>query len=59
LPSTGPINVTLQIRNSQELVLLNGKTNRRIGCQFINLSNSVLSGVQRYIMKLERERTRV
>ncbi|GGX49263.1 hypothetical protein GCM10010946_29910 [Undibacterium squillarum] len=56
LPSTGPITVTLQIRNSQELVLLNGKTNRRIGCQFINLSNSVLSGVQRYIMKLERER---
>lgn len=56
LPTIGTIDVTLEIRNSQDLVLLNGKTNRRIGCQFSNLSNSVLTSVQRYIMKLERER---
>jgi c-di-GMP-binding flagellar brake protein YcgR len=56
LPNTGPISLTLQIRSSQDLILLNGKTNRRLGCQFINLSSGVLAGVQRYIMKLERER---
>ncbi|MEB0139853.1 MULTISPECIES: flagellar brake protein [unclassified Undibacterium] len=56
LPGIGLVDVSLQIRNSQDLILLNGKTNRRVGCQFINLSNSVLSSIQRYIMKLERER---
>ena len=56
LPTIGLVDVVLQIRNSQELVLLNGKTNRRVGCQFVNLSNSVLTSIQRYIMKLERER---
>lgn len=56
LPGLGQINLMLQIRNSQDLILLNGKTNRRIGCQFINTSSAVLASVQRYIMKLERER---
>ncbi|MBC3870265.1 flagellar brake protein [Undibacterium oligocarboniphilum] len=56
LPTIGLVDVSLQIRNFQELVLLNGKANRRVGCQFINLSNSVLASIQRYIMKLERER---
>lgn len=56
LPGIGQISLTLQVRNSQDLILLNGKTNRRIGCQFINTSNAVLASVQRYIMKLERER---
>ncbi|CAN5794757.1 hypothetical protein BH11PSE12_BH11PSE12_02410 [soil metagenome] len=56
LPVTGIIEVALQIRNSQDLILLNGKTNRRLGCQFINLSSTVLASIQRYIMKLERER---
>jgi c-di-GMP-binding flagellar brake protein YcgR len=56
LPGIGMLDVTLEIRNSQDLVLLNGKTNRRLGCQFVDLSNSMLAGIQRYIMKLERER---
>lgn len=56
LPAIGMLDVTLQIRNSQDLILLNGKTNRRLGCQFIHMSNSVLTSIQRYIMKLERER---
>lgn len=55
-PSIGLIDVALQVRNSQDLTLLNGKTNRRLGLQFLNLSNSVLASIQRYIMKLERER---
>ncbi|MFZ6748232.1 flagellar brake protein [Undibacterium sp. Ren11W] len=56
LPSTGIITVDLQIRSTQDLILLNGKSNRRLGCQFINLSSGVLASIQRYIMKLERER---
>lgn len=56
LPTIGLVDVILQICNSQDLVLLNGKSNRRLGCQFINMSNSVLASIQRYIMKLERER---
>ncbi len=56
LPGVGIVDLTLQIRNHQDLVLLNGKSSRRLGCQFHNLSNSVLTHIQRYIMKLERER---
>ncbi|MBR7748067.1 flagellar brake protein [Undibacterium baiyunense] len=56
IPNIGLIDLTLQIRNSQELTLLNGKTTRRIGCAFVNLSSRTLTSVQRYIMKLERER---
>ncbi len=56
LPGIGKIDLILQVRNSQDLILLNGKTNRRIGCQFINVSSAILASVQRYIMKLERER---
>ncbi len=55
-PDIGLIDTTLQIRNAQDLILLNGKTNRRLGCQFLNMSNTVLASIQRYIMKLERER---
>jgi c-di-GMP-binding flagellar brake protein YcgR len=56
LPAVGGIDLTLEVRNSQDLTLLNGKTNRRIGCAFVNLSSRDLASVQRYIMKLERER---
>ncbi|MES2935516.1 MAG: flagellar brake protein [Pseudomonadota bacterium] len=56
LPGIGILVTPLQIRNSQDLTLLNGKTNRRLGCQYIGLSQTMLASVQRYIMKLERER---
>lgn len=56
LPGTGVITVTLQIRNSLDLTLHSGKTNRRLGCQFISLARPMLAAVQRYIMHLERER---
>jgi len=56
IPGIGLIQMELEIRNSQELTLLNGKTTRRIGCAFLNLSSKTLASVQRYIMKLERER---
>jgi c-di-GMP-binding flagellar brake protein YcgR len=56
LPEIGAVAMTLQIRNSLDLTLLNNKPNRRLGCVFVNLSRAGLAQVQRYITKLERER---
>jgi c-di-GMP-binding flagellar brake protein YcgR len=56
LPEIGPIITSLEIRNSLDLTLLNHKTTRRLGCQFVDISRGGLAAVQRYITKLERER---
>lgn len=56
LPGIGLLEINIEIRNSQDLTLLNGRTTRRVGCEFLNLSSRTLATVQRYIMKLERER---
>lgn len=56
LPEIGTLSTRLQIRNSVDLTLLNNKSNRRLGCQFIDLPGPALNQVQRYITKLERER---
>lgn len=56
LPEIGPISTSLEIRNSLDLTLLNHKTSRRLGCQFVDISRGGLAAVQRYITKLERER---
>jgi c-di-GMP-binding flagellar brake protein YcgR len=56
LPGGAPITVSLQVRNSTDLTLTSGRNIRRIGCMFINLPQSQLTAVQRYITKLERER---
>jgi c-di-GMP-binding flagellar brake protein YcgR len=56
LPDVGPVTCSLQVRNTVEMTLLNNKSSRRVGCQFIDLSRANMAGVQRYITKLERER---
>ncbi len=56
LPEVGTVTTSLQIRNSIEMTLLNSKTNRRLGCEFIDISRGNLANVQKYITKLERER---
>jgi c-di-GMP-binding flagellar brake protein YcgR len=56
LPGGSPVIATLEIRNSHEIKLNNGKLIRRVGCLFIDLPMSMVSAVQRYITKLERER---
>jgi c-di-GMP-binding flagellar brake protein YcgR len=56
LPEIGPITTSLQVRNSLDMTLLNNKTNRRLGCQFVDISRGAMAGVQRYITRLERER---
>lgn len=52
----GVVSTTLVVRNSIELTLLNGKSSRRVGCEFVDLSRAGMAIVQRYITKLERER---
>ncbi|QJD89378.1 flagellar brake protein [Duganella dendranthematis] len=56
LPEVGAVATALQVRNSLDLTLLNNKSNRRLGCEFRNISRGALATVQRYITKLERER---
>jgi c-di-GMP-binding flagellar brake protein YcgR len=56
VPEIGNVTTSLQIRNHLDIALLNGKTNRRVGCQFVNISRGNLAAVQKYITKLERER---
>ncbi|TFW26003.1 flagellar brake protein [Duganella callida] len=56
LPEIGQVTTSLQVRNSLDLTLLNNKTNRRLGCEFVDIPRGMLAYVQRYITKLERER---
>jgi c-di-GMP-binding flagellar brake protein YcgR len=56
LPDIGVISTTLQVRNSIDMTLLNNKANRRLGCQFLDMSRASAAAVQRYITRLERER---
>ncbi len=56
LPEIGMVTTGLRIRNTLEMTLLNNKTNRRLGCEFIDMSRGNLALIQRYITKLERER---
>ncbi|MBV7536880.1 flagellar brake protein [Duganella sp. sic0402] len=56
LPEIGQVATALQVRNSLDMTLLNNKSNRRLGCEFIGIPRGSLAAVQRYITKLERER---
>lgn len=56
LPEIGPVVTSLEIRNVQEVTLLNNKSARRFGCMFTSISRGNLANVQKYITKLERER---
>ncbi len=56
LPDIGAVITTLQVRNMLDMTLLNNKSNRRLGCEFVDIPRPMLALVQRYITKLERER---
>jgi c-di-GMP-binding flagellar brake protein YcgR len=55
LPGNTVVVTSLQVKNSQDLTLPNGKGSRRIGCLFFELSKPMLTAIQRFITKLERE----
>lgn len=56
LPDVGLVTTTLQVRNALDVSMLNSKTNRRLGCEFVDISRGNLALVQRFITRLERER---
>jgi c-di-GMP-binding flagellar brake protein YcgR len=56
LPQIGVINTTLRIVNLYETTLRNGQPSLRAGCQFANLPTSAQNLIQRYIVRMERER---
>jgi flagellar brake protein len=56
LPEVGILTTMLQIRTVFDITLTSGSQVRRAGCQFINLPGPMLTLVQRYIIKVERQR---
>ena len=56
LPDVGMLNTSLQVRNSFPMTLRNGSLMRRTGCAFINLPANQEAMLQRYIIRLERDR---
>jgi c-di-GMP-binding flagellar brake protein YcgR len=56
LPDEGTLEVNLCIRNSYQVRLKNDSSVSHTGCQFIELGARQEAAVQRYIIKLERER---
>ena len=55
LPGGTLVVASLEIRNTQNVRLPNGKHVRRLGCLFVDLPHAMMAAVQRYITKLERE----
>jgi flagellar brake protein len=56
LPEIGVLQVNLRVHNIVPLTARTGVKRRRIGCGFVELPNTASSTLQRYIMKLERDR---
>ena len=56
LPDVGTIVTGLRVRSVILVTLRNGTQVKRCGCQFVDLPRNMVSMVERYIMKLERER---
>jgi c-di-GMP-binding flagellar brake protein YcgR len=56
LPEVGTVVTTLQVRSVFDMTLRNGSIAKRAGCQFVNLPGPMLTLIQRYIIRVERER---
>lgn len=56
LTGTAPLHTQVEARNAFVVKLANGKTTQRSGFAFVDLTESKLATVQRYIMGLERAR---
>ncbi len=56
LPAIGTLEATLRIQSIFEVTMKNGHKTLRGGCQFLDLRPAMQSLIQRYIIKLERER---
>lgn len=56
LPEVGLIAGTLRVRSLFEILLRSGARVRRAGCEFVDLPGPMMTLIQRYIIKVERER---
>lgn len=56
LPGTGTFAVSLNVCTTFDVELKNSRLTHRAGCQFIDLPPSVETEIQRYIIRVERER---
>lgn len=56
LPGMGTAEFTLMIKNTWEITMKNGSKSMRAGCQFVDMRPGIQAMIQRYIIKLERER---
>ncbi len=56
LPEVGTVLATLRVRNVFEFTLRSGTKNKRSGCEFVDLPGHMLNLIQRYIIRVERER---
>ncbi len=56
LPDVGRIVATLRVKAVLDITLRSGAQLQRAGCQFVNLPGPMLTLIQRYILKVERER---
>lgn len=56
LPEVGAVTATLQVRGLFEITLNTGVAAKRAGCQFVGLPGPMLTLIQRYVIRVERER---
>lgn len=56
LPGVGAAEFTISIQSTWDVTMKNGHKNMRAGCKFTDMRPGIQSLIQRYIIKLERER---
>ncbi|MFN3715154.1 MAG: flagellar brake protein [Thiobacillus sp.] len=56
LPELDPLTIALEIRNSAQIRRPNGAFQTRLGCRFVDLPNDTAARLQRFVMKIERDR---
>ncbi|MEO1766468.1 flagellar brake protein [Thiobacter aerophilum] len=56
LPGEGALLTTLEVRSLQDLALRNGGLVKRAGCRFVDLPAAQQAMIQRYIIRIDRER---
>jgi c-di-GMP-binding flagellar brake protein YcgR len=56
LPDVGTVLATLRVCNVFEFTTRSGVKSKRAGCQFVDLPGQMLTLIQRYIIRIERER---
>lgn len=56
LPELEPVTTSLEVRNAAQIRLGNGAFQTRLGCRFVDLPNDAAAMLQRFVMKIERDR---